>query len=337
MARTGVILKALETAFRRDQRSLESVAGNNFFIVTALLLREAGGFIYLLIGLVLLFPLSTDPLRKIPASRLALWPLDPGERRLLRLLSPWLNPVTWLIAGLAIWAARGKFTFGLWAAVAGVFVAAFLLSDLPFTPGRAVWVHVPHFPGRWNQIVRKNLREIVSTLDFYCALLLSLSAMVCRAIGLSLPSQAFLAVTVLVVLALSSYTQCLFGLDGDGGLARYRLLPLRGWEVLAAKDVAFLAIAIPLTLPLAPLAGLAAALAALAMGHAPSVNRPRPQSRWRFSTGAGVMSGLLHALFMTMAASSVYLSSPLYLLPAIALWAASTWFYGRRLEAPAAQ
>ena len=337
MARTRAILKALAVAYRRDQRALESVAGNNFFIVTALLLRDAGGFIYLLIGLVLLFPLSTDQLRKIPASRLALWPIETGERRLLRLLSPWVNPVSWAIAGLGVWAARGKLTFGLWGAVAGVFVATFLLSDLRYTPGRAVWVRVPRFPGRWNQLIRKNLREIVSTLDFYCALLMSLGALVCRAMRLPLPPQFSLAITVLVVLALSSYTQCLFGLDGAGGLARYRLLPLRGWEVLAAKDVAFLVVAIPLTLPLAPLAGVAAALTALAMGHAPSVNRPRPQSRWRFSTGAGVVSGLLHAIFMATAASSVYLSSSLYLLPVMAVWAASTWHFGRRLEAPAAE
>ncbi|HMD70007.1 MAG TPA: hypothetical protein VKF41_01615 [Bryobacteraceae bacterium] len=336
MARTGVILKALATAFRRDQRSLESVAGNNFFLVTAYLLREAGVFVYLLIALVLLFPLSTDPLRKIPASRLALWPLETGERRLLRLLSPWINPVSWLLAGLAIWAARGKLTFGLWGAVAGVFAATFLLSDLPFTPGRAVWVHVPHFPGPWNHLIRKNLREIVSTLDFYCALVLSLGAVACRVIHLPLPREAYLAITVLVVLALSSYAQSLFGLDGAGGLARYRLLPLAGWEILAAKDVAFLLVAIPLTLPLAPLAGVAAALAALAMGHAPTVNRPRPQSRWRFSTGAGMVFGLLQAAFLTVAASSVYLSSPLYLLPVIAVWAATTWFYGRRLVASAA-
>ncbi len=335
MARTGVILKALGTAFRRDQRSLESVAGNNFFIVTALLLREAGGFIYLLIGLVLLFPLSTDPLRKIPASRLALWPLEPGERRRLRLLSPWLNPITWLIAGLAVWAARGKLSFGVWGAGAGLFVMVFVLSDMPYTRGRTVWVRVPHFPGRWDQLIRKNLREMVSTLDFYCALILSLGALACRVLRVPLPPQASLGMTVLVTLALSSYAQCLLGLDGAGGLARYRLLPLRGWEILAAKDVAFLLIAIPLAFPLAPLAGISAALASLAMGHASSVNHPRPQSRWSFSTGAGVISGLLHAAFMTMAASSVYLSSPLYLLAVIAAWAASLWFFGRRLEAPA--
>jgi hypothetical protein len=332
VARVLAILRALGRAYRRDQRSLESVVGNNFFLVTALLLQNAGGFIYLLIGVVLLFPLSTDPLRKVPASRLALWPIEAAERRLLRALSPWVNPVSWVVAGLAVWAIRGKVTFGLWAAVAGLALAAFLLSDLPFTPGPAVWLHVPQFPGRWNQLIRKNLREMVCTLDFYCAGTVSLCGLICRSIGLRLPPEAFVAMTVLVALALSSYAESLFGLDGAGGLARYRLLPLAGWEILAAKDVAFLAIAIPLTLPLAPLAGLAAALAALTMGHAPTVNRPLPQTRWRFSTGAGLIFGMLHAGFMAMAACSVYFSSRLFLLPLIAAWAGSIWYYGRRLD-----
>src|SRR5581483_8890956 len=91
MARTAAILKALARALRRDQSSIKSIAGNNFFFVSALLLQNAGAFIYLIIGLVLLFPLSTDPLRKIPASRLALWPLGSRDRRLLRALSPWIN------------------------------------------------------------------------------------------------------------------------------------------------------------------------------------------------------------------------------------------------------
>jgi len=52
MARTIAILRALGVAFRRDQKSFQSVAGNNFFIVTALLLRQAGIFILLIIGLV---------------------------------------------------------------------------------------------------------------------------------------------------------------------------------------------------------------------------------------------------------------------------------------------
>ncbi len=332
MARSTAVLKAVWKAFRRDQRSLESVAGNNFLIVTALLLQRAGGFIYLLIGIVLLFPLSTDPLRKVPASRLALWPLDRHDMRVLRALSPWLNPVSWAVAGLAVWAARGAVSSGVWLLAAGLFASGFLLSDLPRSPMNAVWRHMPGFPGPWRELVRKNLREIHSTLDFWCAVLLTVSAVVYRMVGLTLPPEAFLAMTVLVTVALSSYAQCLFGLDGEGGLARYRLLPLRGWQVLGAKDVAFLLVAVLLTLPLAPFAGAGSALVALALGHGPSVDRQREQVRWRFSSGGAILFGLFQAGLMGMAASSIYFTSVLVLPVCAAACAGSLWYYGRRLE-----
>lgn len=332
MARIPAILKSLATAYRRDQKSLESVVGNNFFLVTALLLQKAGIFIYLLIGFVLLFPLSTDPLRKIPVSRLALWPLSRRDHWILRAVSPWVNPISWVVAGLAVWAARGHVTFGLWALVAGLFASGFVLSDLPLAPGRAIWLRVPNFPGAWNQLVRKNVREILSTLDFYCAVLLCLSAIAFRLAGIQLPAEALVAITVLSILALSSYAQCLFGLDGEGGLKRYRLLPLRGWQILAAKDAAFLLIATLLALPVAPLAGIAAALIALALGHSPSVTQPRDQIRWRFSTGVNLGFGLLQAAAMAMAASATYYTSPLVALACVPVWAGSLWYYGRELE-----
>ncbi len=332
MARIAAILKALATAYRRDQKSLESVVGNNFFLVTALLLQKAGTFIYLLIGFVLLFPLSTDPLRKIPPSRLALWPLEKRDHWMLRALSPWVNPISWAVAALAVWAARGHVTFGLWALVAGLFVGAFVLSDLPLSPGRSIWLRIPNFPGLWNQLVRKNLREILSTLDFYCALLLCLSMMGFRIARVELPAEAFVAITVLAVLALSSYAQSLFGLDGEGGLKRYRLLPLRGWHILAAKDAAFLLIAILISISLAPLACISAALIALAMGHSPSVGRPRAQIRWRFSTGANLGFGLVQAAAMAMAAWATYFTSVLVLPLCILIWAGSLWYYGKELE-----
>lgn len=332
MARIAAILRALSTALRRDQRSLQSVAGNNFFIVSALLLQKAGTFIYLIIGLVLLFPLSTDPLRKVPRSRMELWPLDSHERRLLRLLSPWINPMTWVLAALAIWAVKGGVTIGLWAVAAGVVAAGFLLSELPGGPAHGLLRRLPHFPGALDELVRKNIREIFATLDFYCGLLLSLGAIVWRLTGAAIPTEAFLALTVLVVLALSSYAQCLFGLDGRGGLSRYRLLPLRGWQILAAKDAAFLAIAIPLTLPLAPLAGIGAALVALAAGHEPSVNQPRPQVRWRFSSGAGLMYGIFQAVALGMAAAGIFFSGAFVLAPCLIAWAGSLWWYGRVID-----
>ncbi len=332
MARSAAILKALALAFRRDQKSFQSIAGNNFFLVTALLLQKAGGFIFLIMGVVMLFPLSTDPLRKIPASRMSLWPLEKRDHWILRGVSPWLNPVSWLVIALAVWAARGKVTAGLWGLAAGLFAAAFLLSDLRLFSAESLWRMVPQFPGMLNQLVRKNVRELLSTLDFYCALILSLCVLGYRIVGPPLPSEAFLAITVLVVLALSSYAQCLFGLDGYGGLKRYRLLPLRGWQILAAKNIAFLLIIVPLTLPLSPLAGMGAALTALAIGHEPSVRSHRHQTRWRFSTGASLTFGLFQAVMMGMAASGIFFTSSLILLVCIAAWLGSLWYYGREID-----
>jgi hypothetical protein len=332
MARVIAIIRALALAFRRDQKSLQSVAGNNFFLVSALLLQEAGGFLFLIMGVVLLFPLSTDPLRKIPASRLALWPLEKREHWMLRAVSPWINPVSWGVVALAVWAARGKVTAGLWGLAAGLFAAGFVLSDLRIFSAQTLWRMAPNFPGPLNQLIRKNLREMLSTLDFYCALILSAFVLVYRVVGPPLPPEAFLAITVLVVLALSSYAQCLFGLDGDGGLSRYRLLPLRGWQILAAKDAAFLLVAVPLTLPLSPLAGIGAALVALALGHEPTVRLPRAQMRWRFSTGATLVFGLVQAVLMAMAASGIFFTSPLVLVVCVGAWLVSLWHYGRLMD-----
>ena len=320
MARTAAILRALGRALRRDQKSIAAVVGNNFFIVTALVLQEAGAFLYLILGLILLFTLSTDPLRKIPVSRLGLWPLERRERWMLRAASPWVNPVTWLIGGSAVWVARGKVTVGLWGLCAGPIAVSFVL-----------WRRMPRFPGPLNHLIRKNLREMLSTLDFYVALLLSLAALAYRVWGPRLPEEALMPLTLLVVVALSSYAQCLFGLDGESGLERYRLLPVRGWQVLLAKDAAFLALAVVVALPLAPMAGFGAALVALAVGHYATVNHQREQVRWRFSAGAPVVEGLVQCALIAMAGSSVG-HSVWMMGPCAAAWAGSVWWYGKQWD-----
>lgn len=330
MARTRAILGALLIVFRRDTKSFGSFATNNFFLMSVLLLRQAGVFLYVIVGLVMLFPLSTDPLRKIPPSRLALWPLSTREHWLLRFASPWLNPLTWLLAALAVWAARGKVTFGMWSALAAIFVIGFVAPSL-LSPRKGVWRHLPNLPGPLNHLIRKNLRELLSTLDFYCALILSAAVTASRLARANVPPEALLPITVLVILALSSYAQSLFGLDGDQALTRYRLLPLRGWQVLAAKDAAFLLAAFVLSLPLAPLPGMAAALAALAVGHASSVNEPREQMRWRFSSGASFGVSLLQLVLLAGAAGMVE-AHPLVFVPVAAGYLGSAWWYGKTFE-----
>ena len=333
MARAIALLRALATAYRRDWTALQSLAGNNFFLLTLLLLRQAGIFIYLIMGLVMFFPLSTDPLRKIPPSRMALWPLSRREWWLLRLASPWINPMTWILAGLAAWAAGRAISVSLWVLIAALFVAAFLISSLPLPRGAAAFRRVPQFPGPLNQLMRKNLREILATLDFYCAAILSLAMLGWRWFGPALPREALMAMTVLVVGALSTYAQCLFGLDGEGGLSRYRLLPVRGWQLLLAKDAAFLAALIPLLLPLAFIPGIGGALMVLAIGHDPTIHKPGEQTRWRFTTTAALGNGAIQMVAAAMTISSIFDSSLWFLAPAVAAWAGSLWWYGREWDA----
>jgi hypothetical protein len=138
--------------------------------------------------------------------------------------------------------------------------------------------------------------------------------------------------SLVIMLALSGYAQCLFGLDSAGGLTRYRLLPLRGWQILLAKDAAFLIVALALTLALNPLAGLAAALVVLAVGHEQAVKHLRRQVRWRFSTGASLGNGVVQVPAMFIATYGVTRTNILLIIPCLAVYAISLWWFGRRME-----
>ncbi|MES1257302.1 MAG: hypothetical protein ABUS51_02685 [Acidobacteriota bacterium] len=323
------ILKALATAAKRERKTFKSIATNNFFLVTAILLQQAGVFLYLIGALVVLFPLSADPLRKIPADRFPLWPLGKSERWKLRLLSPWINPVTWLLAALAAWSLKHTESLGVLLLALTLFGVGFLVPSAGGEPDFLRWIPAPR--GALGQLIRKNVREILLTLDFYVALLLSVSGLIYRLAMRALPSEALMSITLLITLALSSYAQCLFGLESKSGLTRYQLMPLAGWKVIAAKDAAFLIVAVTLTLPLAPLTGLASALALLAFGHAPSTEERREQTRWRFSSGASLSSGITQTIALAGAGVTAFRITPLILIPCAIACAASAWWYGRKL------
>jgi len=330
VARIWTILVAVAIAVWRDSKTVGSFSGNNLFVVglTFLFLGDPGVFLQLtaFIGLVLFIPLSADPLRVLPRDRITVWPLSTGERRVVRILGTWLNPVTWLIATLAVWK---HLSMGLSALIVGVFAIGFVLPSLP--PARTgVWRHLPNFPGPLNHLIRKNLRETLSTLDFWCSAVVSAFSLGFRAAGL-LPAEAFLPLTILVMLALSTYAQTLFGLDGDGGMTRYRLLPVPPWQILAAKDLPFLLVSVVMTLPLAPAAGLAAALAALATGHHASVTKHRNQVRWRFSSGVSFGMSIFQVVVVSIAAAAVD-AVPLLALPCAGVYAWSSWWCGRMVE-----
>ncbi len=60
--------------------------------------------------------------------------------------------------------------------------------------------------------------------------------------------EAFLPLTRLVMLALSTYAQTLFGLHGYGGMTPYQLLPSSPGKIIAAKDVPFVLLSVLVTL-----------------------------------------------------------------------------------------
>lgn len=326
------ILSALARVVWRQIRSLSSFTGNNLFLFMLLVMYQQwqSGLLFLMLFAVLLLgPLSGDPLQKIPADRLGLWPLTFGQRLVLRFASLALSPMFWIALPFLFYAG-------------GVSVAALLIAlALVIQLAMGVWSHLarkkpgsrprwrwPNFPGRFGGLVRNNLRQMLSVFDSYAALLLALGASAYRWLGSRPDPDASMIMALVVVIALSTYAQNLFGLDFPGGIERYRLSPLRGREILASKSVVFLALVALLTTPLAPVAGFAAGLTALAVGGPTSVTKMQPAARWRFSSGtasvAFVQVFLLAAVGVATARSSAW-----YLALAAAGFLASLWHSGR--------
>ena len=101
---------------------------------------------------------------------------------------------------------------------------------------------------------------------------------------------------------------------------------MKFWELLLAKGLAWLLRVVVLTLPFAPLAGLAGGLAALAVGQYASVTEERQQTRWRFSTGGSIGNGIVQIFAMCGAAVTTYRMTPAVVLLAAAVYAASLWY-----------
>jgi hypothetical protein len=245
----------------------------------------------------------------------------------MRALSPWLNPMTWIVLAFALWRTVSA---GLGALAAGLFLLTFAADWRPRGQGTArAWI--PRLPAPLGELIRKDLRDLVRTLDFYCALVVGGAAAVYRLAG-RLPPDAYLPVTLLTVLALSTCAQTLFGLDRRAGMTRYRLMPIRGWQMLLAKDIAFLSVAVVLTLALDPLAGLAAGMAALAFARKAAVREARPQMRWRLQAGTEFGVAVVQIIALIGAASATHLVSRWFLIAAVVVWVFSLWWGGRELE-----
>jgi len=331
------ILAALARAVWRDLRTFSTLTGNNFFLVVALIMIgqwQSGLFFIALFGILLLVPLAGDPMRKIPPDRLTLWPLTRGQRIALRLSSPALTPLVWLAVPFLFRAAGIPVALGLIGSALAIQVLLATWRHImtrrpPMRPFRLV----PAPPGKLGGLIQKNGRQLLSVLDTYVALLLCVAAIAFRIASPKLDPEAGVILSLLAALALSTQAQCMFGLDLPWGIVRYRLLPLRGREILFAQDVPFFVVLLILVLPLAPLPGLAAGLVALGLGHHASVLQPMQQHRWRFTGGALFPFGFFQVILMMATGVAVARQSAWYLAAAVAFYLGSLWYCGRRWDA----
>jgi hypothetical protein len=218
----------------------------------------------------------------------------------------------WLTVALAVRLGRPQFALAL--------VAVPLLTHSLATPRWQPLRHVPAF----GELMRNNLRQMLSVLDPYLAALIALVAVFSRVRVLE---GGAAGMAMLIALALSTYAQCLFSLDGPAGITRGRLLPIAPWRILLAKDAAYLAILLVLVLPVEPVAGLTCGLFALAIGRYPSVRYRLPVTRWRFTSGR-VFFGALQ-----IAAGAATIAQPqarwIPLAIAAAAWCLSLWWGAR--------
>jgi hypothetical protein len=277
------------------------------------------------LGLLLLFPLSSDPLDKIPSERLGLWPLTKGERFSLRMASLLLSPLLWLAVLLLLKTATLGFA---------VLFLAFVVAGQFFSrmTGFTADMRLPLLPGRFGGLVSHNVRQMLNVLDTWLAILIGVVAFMYRLVSPHPDPEALPILGILVALALSTYSQALFGLDSGSAMTRYRLFPLRGWQILLAKDVASLGILLVLVLPLSPLPALTFGLTALTIGHHSSVMIGMPQRRWRFTGGRLLPVGALQAIASVGLAFAEMRSGLVVVAPVVAVYLVTPWVYGRGLK-----
>ena len=319
MARIWPIVRALARSVIREQGGIGGLRANNLFWVLFLMGQGgAGVFVFLLVGVVAIFPMCADPYRRLPADRVGTWPVTASELRVVRFASVFLSPAAWLAIAAIAWTRRPQFLL-----LALVLVA----FAVPFPKSLAFRL----VPGWFGELVRKNVRELLNLLDPYVALLLSASTIAYRIARPDLDPETLLVMSLVVVVALSTCAQCLFALDAGPAMERYKLMPIRGWQILAAKHAALMLVALPLTLPLHPAAAVSGLFVAMAIGNHMAIQKPVRQARWSLAAGS-LVPGLLQCIALIAAGRYAAHESAWILAPCALLYVASTLFYGWRLD-----
>jgi len=336
LARIAAVLSALLRLSWREISTDHSIAGNNLLLIVFLL--GAGGtqavaFPVVVLGGLFLTAMSVHPLSKVPADRLRTWPLSTRDRVVLQICGVGLNPAALILLPLLLIPAVRPLAVCLLAGVIVLQLVAGLLSGrLPLERRAGLRVWTPSFPGRVGELIRKDVRQLLTYLDVWVSAAFCLGATIYRFAAEASDPEAYAVVSCLAAVIMGTSAQCLFGLDGPEGFTRYRLLPLRGWQILSAKGAAWLLLLVLQTVLLSPVASISAGLVALAMGHHQSVRRPLAQKRWRFANGNLVMLGLAQSTLAVSAGILAARSQPTVLLACAVAYFISVFLYGNRWE-----
>ena len=327
----GAILRALWAVTRRDLSGFGLIRTNNFFLFVALLiwgnlvsgLAPVSAYPFLaLLAVLLLFPISSDPMEKIPRVRMGLWPLTGNARVTLRIGALALNPVLWVTGLLLAWQGRSV----VWPVAAAV-VAALVRARAPrLAPLFAIGRIVPSLPGWVGLLMTSHLRAMLAVLDTWLALVIAVIGVSWRVAAKTADPSAWPMLSILVGIALSTQAQGGAGLDAT----RYRMLPAAGWRVLLARDAAYLGVQALLTVGLDPVAGVAFGMMALAAGRYPSPHSRLRAERWRFA-GGRVLFGALQMI----AGAAFALGGIKGAAVAITAWVVSLRWGARYLKATA--
>jgi hypothetical protein len=340
LARVAAVARLLALLAKREVRGIRSVGTNNLFLLGLFLISGSTArraflntlpFQWMLI-MPLLVAMSVEAQDRIPEVRRLLWPLGAAEKAAVRLMSLALNPGFWLLGTvMSLWGglAAGMFYAGMAVVVQSGTLWLRVGSRAGWSVQPLRWI--PRFPGALGGIVQVELRGILRTLDVYAALLVCLAGTCYRGLARAPQTDAFPVVAIVVALALSTYAQRSFGLDRAGTVVRYRLLPLRGWRLLLAKDAAYLVVVLLLVLPLGVVPGMTVALVAVTIGRHPALRQSAPQRAWRF-TGGDLRFGLAQIMVGALAGiASIRLGAWVIAVAGVA-YGASVWMGGRWLD-----
>ncbi len=343
MAALFAVLSALVRSTWRSLRGVGSITGNNLFAFIALLMANepvdrpsSTAVFYMFIGLLYTVPLALELERRIPKARLELWPLSGLQRIVLTLVNLLLNPVLFLALLFAMLSRHP--------AVGGALLCAGLLTPPVVLAAEAIgrWVprlpalpRIPLLPGRLSGLVLNHLREFLQSLDVYLAALLSAGGIAYRMLAATPDPVAPVVMGGLVVLFMSTLAQVGGGFDPDAMLTRQRLLPVSGFDLLLARDVAWMLIVVVLVAAYPLLPSLSAAFAALAAGHSTVVRTPLEQKRGHFAAGRLAPNGLYQCAAIIAAGAAASQWGWPVLIAALGVWWLSAWHYGRRISTAA--